>query len=200
MHFDGFGGYVFPRGAKLEIAKKSENYDFCPLGRVAEEREDKISGVEFFEALEHHGEKPSGASYACIYLPKATKEETEEYHRAPEVEIVEATESVHAVKKGGNLALCFFEAASSQGITSSAPALVTLSAKQNGATLAVCDPTQEIESLTLVIDCEEIGALLGGKISFKETDLDRFATKKRDNVYEITVNLENNLGRTYTLK
>ncbi len=201
IYFDGFGGYVFPKGEKLKLAKKTENYDFCPLGRQAEERDDKISGVSFLEIIKSHGKNPIRECGICVYLPEATLEQTKEYSESPRAKILEATDEVHAVICDGRLAVCFFEAGKSEvGITSSEALLLTLSVKDGRVRLAVCDPTQTLTRAALTLDEKALSELLGTEPDFAMAEGERFSVKKDNGFIKVEVNLENNLGRTYELK
>ena len=79
-----------------------------------------------------------------------------EKHQNPAIFSTENTEKVQCVKKSslGITAYVFHEAGSCEGITASAPCIVTVLEKNGEFTLSVCEPTQNAESVDIEISRE----------------------------------------------
>lgn len=117
---------------------------------------DAAAGQTYFEVGISHDKNPNGATYAYAVLPYAENEVLEAYYSSPEVEIIANTGKMQCVRKPslGITAYVFHEAGSCEGITASAPCIVTVLEKNGEFTLSVCEPTQNAESVDIEISRE----------------------------------------------
>ena len=157
LHLEGFAGFVLPSGGKTRVAK----YNFLSDGERLDnyqkddpEAEKYKDGKPFFEINLLHGENPKDASYQYITLPNATKEATEAYAEAPEVEIIANTKKLQAVRKAslGLTFITFHEAGECQGIKVNAPCIVSILESEGEKTIAVADPTHKNPEIKLTLD------------------------------------------------
>ena len=150
------------------------------------------SGQPFIEFRILHGENPTGATYAYAIMPYADNESAIEYLKNPEVEILSNTAAVQAVKKSalGISAYVFYEGASIDGITVSAPAILTKTERDGEATLRVCDPTHKLKSLVIT---------LIGERAVKAAH-DRYKISSNDGNTVIELDLEASYGEAYEIK
>lgn len=160
-HFTNMGGYVFLDENKVTYNKTTRgNY---------RNKDDKTT-YDFAEIVIHHGvgDGTLNGSYAYAYLPTKTVQETAEYSKNPDFEIVQLNEKAHALyeKKLGIFAANFFEADTVKCV-SIAPA-IEISAKTpcsimiKDGVLYVSDPTGELDEIELTVN--------GKKFSFNTKD------------------------------
>ncbi len=130
VHLEGSGGYYFPNGGNLFARwyrKKSP----------------------FFELWLKHGKNPKDEKYAYVMLPGKTAEETEAYALNPDIEILENSEALQAVRENklGITAIVFWEAGEYNGIAADSPMMVMLRDGENGEReVVVSDPTQKLKT------------------------------------------------------
>lgn len=130
---------------------------------------------------------PDRTSYEYIILPGMTKEETEEYSKNPQIEILANTQKIQAVKNKelGITAIVFWERGSFAELEVSEPMLVMIR-EGDGVTVSVCDPTQKLDSAVITIKGNftgsDVPARVNTLISGAQTVLE--------------VNFSNALGRT----
>ncbi len=117
----------------------------------AERATDTGGGYVYLELTARHGSKPSNESYAYTILPNKTKVETEAYAAAPDVEIVEHTNSIHAVycNSKSTYAANIFSASSLDGISFVDPCAVMIEKNDNGGTIYVSDPTMKLDEINI---------------------------------------------------
>ncbi len=135
IHLECFGGYYLPKGGNAVINK-----------------ENKAS--TFFELWLEHGLKPENETYSYVMLPQKTAEETAQYSKNPDIEILECTEKLHVVKEKtlGITAIVFWEAGSYGDISVSEPMVVIVKETENEYKIAASDPTQKSKIATIIIE------------------------------------------------
>ena len=157
VHLEGFAGYVIPNGGTLRLNK----YTYIPTtegvdGYFQKDPEAEIykEGKPFFEINLLHGKNPKDASYEYVILPNVSKEETEAYSLAPEIEIIKNTKKCQAVKKSslGLTFITFFEAGECCGIKVDKPCIVSVLEEGDTFTVSVCEPTHKQNAVKLTLD------------------------------------------------
>ena len=146
------------------------------------------NGQDFFEIGIDHGKNPIDGTYAYAILPYASIEKLDKYSRDPDVVILSNTDKVQAVEEKGLGIRCyaFHAPASTSGVTVDEACLVTVTRD----TIAVSDPTRELEKITLTLDKAVKVVSAHEKMSASVTD--------GRTVIEIDVSGAN--GRKYELK
>lgn len=151
-------GYYFPGKADVMALKEKRTGNWNDQG-TTEGQETNHFAVFWFE----HGKKPSNADYSYVILPGKTEEETAQYSKAPDIEVLECSEDAHAVKETakGITAVNFWnnKITTAAGITSNKAASVIIQRKGDEAALGVSDPTQENDGtieISLPFACGDI--------------------------------------------
>lgn len=148
VYLDGVSGYVLMEDETVGIERcVSEN-----------------SGQVFAVISVMHGERPSDGSYAYTMLPAATQEETESFAENPDVEILEKSSAVHAVKdlRTGIIYINFFNPGECMGIRALTPCALMLD--EEGGRLFVSDPSKEKKQIKLVLP-DSLKLLIRGAVS-----------------------------------
>ena len=147
MHFSGMGGYIFLRSAED--------------GNTTGYKMSKSGNYSFLEITLSHGINPNGKTYAYVYLPEATAEETEAYNASPDIKLVKRNTKAHAVAetKLNMLGCVFFEkdtVVNNSGVTAvksiaaNNSCAVMVSTNASGETvITVSDPTQTLTAIVL---------------------------------------------------
>ncbi len=177
MHFTNMGGYVFFEDTDVNFNHAS-------------------AGDGFLEIWTSHGSRPTNGTYAYIYLPEATAEETAAYNAFPDVEILTQTDSIHVVRenKTNVTGYAFYRAGSANGVTVSERCALMVGEENGTYTVNISDPTHligetalqitlDIPATEVVTSCEEATVTFeGGKVT-------------------ITLDLSNvaNMGQTFTV-
>ncbi len=106
--------------------------------------------VSFLELYFDHGKKVSDDTYAYVLLPTMSESESLTYSQNPEIEIISNNKSYAAVydKSSNTTAYVFWSKGSFNGMTVSAPCTVIVSE----SSIALSDPTQKLNSVTLTLD------------------------------------------------
>ncbi|MDQ0254107.1 hyaluronate lyase [Evansella vedderi] len=140
----------------------------------------------------NHGENPNGENYAYVILPNKDATATEQYSKNPDIEIVSQTSNVHAVKNKtlGILAANFWNAGTVEFLTLEDPASVMVKEEQGELKLAVSDPTQKQETITIEIDREELSVIE------KEETIEVVQTTP---TVKLEVNVVGSIGKTHTI-
>lgn len=103
-----------------------------------------------------HGSKPTNDTYSYVILPGKSASSTTEYAKNPSIEIVENSESAHAVKETelNILGVNFWNDSSYEvaGIESNKKASVMLKEEEDQCEISVSDPTQNDTIIELEID------------------------------------------------
>lgn len=135
----------------------------------------RVQGSEhpFFELLVDHGKCPENASLAYFVLPNFDAEQAKTFLENHKIEIL-ANNAEMIAARDVNCAVsayAFFEAASFDGITTSAPAIVMTKQTIEGMEVSVSDPTHYETELILYFEGNRrlISADEGIVSSFKES-------------------------------
>ncbi len=157
IYLEGFAGYVLPDGGNARISKYMYTPDYEKMdGYFVKDPdfEKYKNGKPFFEINLYHGKNPKDAKYEYIILPDATAEQTEEYSKHPEVEIISNTKKIQAVRKPslGLTFITFYAAGECAGIKASAPCIVSVLRKDGEMTVRVADPTRKLSEVKLTLD------------------------------------------------
>jgi len=144
IHLDGVAGYVFPQPLQIQALRERRTGTWYAINN----RSGSATPISrnYLTLWLDHGVNPANASYAYVLLPSAAAEDTAAYAASPDVEILENSEDVQAVreKKLGITAIHFWNSSPRQvaGVTSSARASVMVSVTEALLDVAVSDPTQ----------------------------------------------------------
>ena len=152
---EDFAGFVFTEDTRLTVSKYYNNDWREPDNYYIPDPEaDKYPlGKPFFEAKIEHGKNPKDKGYSYVIIPYATPERLERYSASPDVKIVSNTDKLQAVyeKNVKMLGVVFWTEGECAGISADAPCLVTALVGDGSFKLAVCDPTQKRDSITLTV-------------------------------------------------
>ncbi len=176
VNMQGHAGYVFLGGESVYTHRYTH---------------EAAGGQDFFEVRIEHGKNPTGATYAYAIVPYATDDKLAEYAKSPDVEVISNTPALQAVhdKSSCVTGIVFHEPGKCCGITAEQPCIVTLGTKDGVTTLAVMDPTQKLDSVTLALDGRVSVISQNGRITVSE---------EGDNAC-ITANTFMSHGRKYEL-
>ena len=107
-----------------------------------------------FELWFSHGVNPTNGGYAYILLPGKTAEETALYANSTNITILANNSSVQAVADTGLgiTGIIFWEAGSFGDITVSEPCMVIYRKVGNKFDIAVSDPTQKLDTITVTVN------------------------------------------------
>ncbi len=137
VNMHGHAGYVFLGEAKTYVHRYTQ---------------EEANAQDFFEVRIEHGKNPADATYAYAILPYASDEKLAEYAKLPDIEIIENSARVQAVRENtlGITAYAFHEAVACCGVAVSEPCILSVSAD----TVALSDPTHELDSITVTVDAQ----------------------------------------------
>lgn len=135
-------GYFFPGKADIMALKEKRTGNWSAQGTTEGEETNQFATFWF-----EHGQKPTNADYAYVILPGKDTSATEDYAAQPDIEILENSTDVHAVRENtlGITAVNFWNSKSKAvaGISSDKPASVIVQTEGSQVTVGVSDPTQE---------------------------------------------------------
>ena len=133
-YIEGFGGYFFNTPDKLFV-KKTGSFN------------------NFLEMWLSHGVSPKNEMYAYTLLPDKTSEETVKYSQSPDVQILQNTDKLQAVRENklGVTGMVFWESGSFDKISSDKPVIVMMQEKNGEVILSVCDPTGKLEKAEITV-------------------------------------------------
>lgn len=140
-------GYIFPNETEIMLACEHRIGTWNTVAVNPDNQKEN----DFAEFVIPHGVKPQKATYAYVILPCHSAESTALCAENPPYEIVENTESAHAVQYSGNmLGINFWNAEpyTCAGVTSNTQASVMATDTQ----ISVCDATQSDAIIELAFD------------------------------------------------
>jgi len=119
----------------------------------------------FFECWFTHGTNPTEKTYAYALLPGMTLAQTQAYADSPKVEILANNGSVQAVrnKEAAITSIVFWEAGSFGGVSVTEPMIVMIKEDGSKTKIAVSDPTQKLESASLVLEGKNMALINGSE-------------------------------------
>ncbi len=135
---EGHAGFIFLEDTELYLSRY--NCDTC-------------ADQPYFEVRIEHGSNPSGASYAYAILPYAGADQLRAYQADPDVEILENTSALQAVREK---TLCisgyaFHESGSCGDIGTDTPCVIMESVRDGIRSVVLTDPTHLTEKITVTI-------------------------------------------------
>lgn len=180
------------KGAKYFLMEGHAAFAILDGGTGLCKRYVSESEKSFIEYRICHGKNPSDATYAYAILPYADTVTAEKYANEPEITVISNTKALQAVRKDslGISCYAFYEAGAADGISVSAPCLVTAVEREGSLTLRVCDPTHKLESLTLI---------LSGEHSVSEAH-ERMSIGQDGEGTVINIDLKGSYGESYEIR
>ncbi|NEE02242.1 polysaccharide lyase family 8 super-sandwich domain-containing protein [Phytoactinopolyspora halotolerans] len=151
-HLEGVGGYLFPGGARLHALREERTGSWRDVSEVGSP--DPITR-RYLTMWVDHGADPDAASYAYVLLPGASAARTAELaaELAAEegLEIVANTPDLQVVRvpRLGVTAANFWRAGTARKITVDQPCSIMISERGDTLSVAVSDPTQLQDSLSI---------------------------------------------------
>lgn len=165
--------------------EKNTGYVFMGDNTVSLKRE-VANGYSFLKVVAEHGANVKDDSYGYTILPLATAEETADWAKNPDVEIIEQSNTMHAVrqKSTGIVMANIFKTTTLEGIKFETPCSVIIVPESDGKMIYVSDPTQKRD---------EISMLFPSKVTVSG----EFA---KANGKSVTVSVRKRIGDTYGFK
>lgn len=141
-------GYYFPGSAEVNLLKEQRTGKWSDQGTGSGEATATFATI-FFD----HGTKPTNESYAYILMPGADDGDMAAYAADPTIEILQNDAGAAAVHDSvsNTTAVNFWNAGGVGGIASDSPASVVLREQDGKLTLAVADPTQQKDQITITL-------------------------------------------------
>ena len=142
LWFGGLGGYYFPTSADLKSHLKPGDANMLRLW------------------VSHGTGSVRDEGYECVYLPNMTSKETDKYAEAPEVKILANNAGVQAAQdsSSGAAGYIFWTAGSVNGVEAdNACAVMTHKESKKSFKVAVSDPTQTADSVTVKVTLPSAG-------------------------------------------
>ena len=177
-------GFLFMGENKLVAERAAEDKAFAGLS-AATKNQDRTK--PFMTLYLDHGQEPKNGSYAYAILPNVTKKETRELAENPGFEILEQSDSVHAIremKSGKILASVMKPGVNIDGFEFLTPCCVVLEPESNGSrTVYIADANQTEKTVKVVVPGNE-------KVTSE------YLYNRTDNTVEIQV--DRYYGKTYS--
>ncbi len=171
IHIEGTGGYFLPEGGKLVMDKITNNKNFL-------------------EIWLSHGVSPKNGTYSYVVLPTKTQEETAEYSKSPDIEILSNTKELQAVREKtiGMTGLVFWEAGKFETIETSVPMIMMIKEKdaEGYYRLSITDPTHLLKEGKIT---------LKGSYELVEAD-ERITVSSKSGETVLTINFDLADGRS----
>lgn len=152
-------GYYFPQKSTLHALRETRTGSWKAINAYFKYTDTAVKQNSFATLWLDHGSSPQGERYAYVMLPSRAAGEVSAYSENPDVEILEQSDTLHAVyeKKLGVTAINFWKAGACGRYSVDKPASVLLRKNAGGALdVAVADPTQSADTLTLTLDVEAV--------------------------------------------
>lgn len=157
LHLENVGGYVLLDDASVTALREDRTGAWRDIDTGANTKGTTTPNTRRYQKLVlEHGVKPVDAKYAYAVLPGASVLGTIGASWAWQVRV--NTPVVQAVRTGDTLLANFFAAGSVDGVRVSGPASVALGGRQ----LAVSDPTQTQDSVTVTVHGKSVVVPLAG--------------------------------------
>lgn len=143
-------GYVFPDGQNVKVQRQSRTFAWSDIN-TANGSSTPVSN-EYVSMWFDHGVNPSGGSYAYVVLPNRTAAQTAAYATTPDVEVLENSAEVHAVRDDNlGVTAANFWRNQVETVSDGAAALITSNGRASvvveehadgSVTVSVSDPTR----------------------------------------------------------
>ncbi|MBR5518709.1 MAG: hypothetical protein IKV86_06770 [Clostridia bacterium] len=182
VEFDNKEVYENPEYIWVE---KNTGYVFTGDNTVSLKREVE-NNYSFLKVVAEHGANVKEDTYGYTILPLATAEETAEWAKNPDVEIIEQSNTMHAVKQKstGIVMANIFKTTTLEGIKFETPCTVIIVPEADGKMIYVADPTQK---------SDEVSMLFPSKVSVS-------GEYAKANGKSVTVTVRKRPGDTYSFK
>lgn len=147
-------GYVFPSGADVSGKREARTGSWSEIHKSGPT--DPITRNYLSLAIEH-GTLPKAGSYKYVLLPGKTSEQTAAYAANPDIQVLVASERIHAVKelKQNVTGINFWEAGAFQYVKTDKPISYMMKENRDQLKITVAEPTQK--QGTVVVDIGKIG-------------------------------------------
>lgn len=144
-------GYYFPQPKAIQIAKETRTGNLKDIRSI---NANKVITENFLTMTYEHGKNPQEDNYSYVMLPNADETKTAAFAENPNIEIIENSKNIHVVKdRTQNLTgYNFFDAGTSNGMTSMSAVSILQQQETNGMTIAVSDPLFEQDEITIYLD------------------------------------------------
>lgn len=136
-------GYYFIDSQTIEMLSETRTGSWADINSTIIDGEDITS--DYLSLAINHGEAPSGAGYSYVLLPGYSQVQTQNYANNNQLEIIAATNSLHAVRDNaaGVTGYNFFTSGKAGFVSALTAASVTMANNGDGTyTFAVSDPSQ----------------------------------------------------------
>lgn len=174
-------GFVFLNNNTLSAERAAKNKRFC--GNAGSSYNEEAKNYPYLTLKLEHGEKPDNAQYGYVILPDKTLEETRAYAAAPDFEIVEQSDKMHAIRlDDGTLMANIFQSGALGGFKFITPCSVIIRPEDGGNRMFVCDPTQKQK--VIKIAASENVQTKGSFVSVKGGTISVDATVNYGRTYE----------------
>lgn len=136
MNLDDKIGYVMLKPMEVEIFRQVRD------------------GDTFFTAKISHGKNPIDKGYAYAILPNATEEDTANYARDADIEIISSDNRMHAIydKSTGIIGANVFEPSYINGLNILTPCAILFTYDDGVYNINVADPTLTLNNIRLEFD------------------------------------------------
>ncbi|WP_067196463.1 polysaccharide lyase family 8 super-sandwich domain-containing protein [Microbacterium sp. XT11] len=157
-------GYYFPGGATLEGLREARTGNWRQVNSSAAWGDSTPHTRNYVTLAIGHGTNPTDESYSYVLLPNKTSAQVGAYAAAPDISILENSESVQAVRENSlNVTGINFwkdEPTKAGGVTSDRRASVMVSETADELELSVSDPTQKnVGMIYLTLDASATGLI-----------------------------------------
>ena len=148
VEFDNKKMYENPEYIWVE---KNTGYVFMGDNSISLKREN-VNNYSFLKVVAEHGSNANNETYGYTILPIATAEETAAWAENPDIEIVEQSNTMHAVrqKSTGIVMANIFKATTLEGIKFETPCSVIIVPEADGNMIYVADPTQKRDEISMI--------------------------------------------------
>jgi len=149
-------GYYFPEPTDVSVVREERKGNWRDINTAiaSGSANDRTITKQYVSLAVNHGSAPLNEQYAYVLVPNVSAEQMERYSTEKPVEVLVNTDKVQAVKKRqlGMTGINFWEAGTVGKITAKQP--VSVITAENGKVLdvAIADPTQERETVTVIIE------------------------------------------------
>ncbi|MBS4206888.1 polysaccharide lyase family 8 super-sandwich domain-containing protein [Bacillus sp. FJAT-50079] len=186
-------GYYFPEGKTLTVKKEERTGAWKDINYT--EPADPIKRA-YATMWFDHGVKPENDTYSYVLLPGRSQEQTEEYAKQPDIQILRNDSAVQAVQevKENMIGANFWndEKQTVGPLTVYQKASVTMQETDGILDIAVSDPTMENEGRVIIEVAGEMSKVLEADENVK--------VKQVDGKIKLEINVDQAQGETFTTK
>ena len=183
-------GYYFPEDIGINVLREARTGSWS---QVAANGSSSNVTRRYLNIVKKHGIAPVNDTYSYVLLPEKTNSQMNNYANNPDIDIIARSNDVHLVyeKKLGITAANFWQDnTSAAGINVTKKSSLIMKEDENTITIAISDPTQLTNSVTV-----NIGRAGIWKVKEKDTNIEIISLKGK---IEFRVN-NMSKGSSYTL-